>query len=99
MNWPMLAEYYINFGFWGIVFFSVLQGIAYRYVYKLVAYGNGDINLIALFSLILPIIKIESNVTLIFGQVLQYLLIWFILSRTVLKKYRYKKKKRKLFFK
>jgi len=92
MNWPMLAEYYINFGFLGIIIFSFFQGIAYKYTYKLIAFGKGDLNLIALFSLILPVIKIESNVTLVFGQVLQFLILWKILSLTFLKKYKYIKK-------
>ena len=93
MNWPMLVEYYINFGFFGIIFLSFFQGMAYKYTYKLLAFGHGDLNLIALFSLILPIIKIESNVTLIFGQIIQFLLIWYVLSVTLLKKYKYKKNK------
>lgn len=93
MNWPMLVEYFINFGFYGIIFFSFFQGMAYKYTYKLLAFGHGDLNLIALFSLILPIIKIESNVTLIFGQIIQFLLIWYVLSVTLLKKYKYKRNK------
>ncbi len=95
MNWPLIADYYINFGFFGIFFFSFFQGMAYKYTYKLLAFGQGDLNLIALFSLILPIIKIESNVTLIFGQIIQFLLLWYVFSLTFLKKYKYKKQKNK----
>lgn len=90
MNWPMLVEFYINFGFFGIIILSFFQGLAYKYTYSILAYGKGDLNLIALFSLILPIIKIESNITMIFGQVIQFLLIWLVLSLTVLKPYKYK---------
>jgi len=91
MNWPLIADYFVNFGFFGIIFFSFFQGMAYKYTYKLLAFGHGDLNLLALFSLILPIIKIESNVTLIFGQIIQFLLLWYVLSITILKKYKYKK--------
>ncbi len=91
MNWPMLAEHYVNFGFLGMVIMSFFQGLAYRFIYSKIAYGKGDLNLIALFSMLLPITRIEGNITLVFGQVMQFMIIWYILSITILKKFRYKK--------
>ncbi len=88
MNWPMLVEYYVNFGFLGMLFFSFLQGLSYRFLYSLLAFGKGDLNMIALFSLILPVIKIESNVTLIYGQIIQFILLWYVLSITIFKNFK-----------
>ena len=92
MNWPMLAEYYVNFSFIGMIILSFFQGLAYRFIYRKVAFGKGDLNLIILFSILLPVVRIEGNITLIFGQIIQFLLIWYILSITVLKNFRYKRK-------
>lgn len=79
MNFPMLVEYYINFGFWGIIIFSFFQGAFYKWTLKKICYGNGDLNLLILMSLILQLMKIEANITLVFGQIIQILIFWWFI--------------------
>lgn len=81
MNFPLLVEYYINFGFWGIIILSFLQGMATKWIYLKVRYGLGDINLIILLNLLFYMIEIEANITMVFGGILQVLLFWWILLK------------------
>jgi hypothetical protein len=81
MNFPLLAEYYINFGFWGIIILSFFQGMATKWIYLKVHYGLGDINLIILLNLIFYMIEIEANITMVYGGILQVLLFWWILLK------------------
>jgi hypothetical protein len=82
-NLPMLVEMYINFGFWGVVIGMFLYGIIMRILYALVNHpqcGEGGFIIGAMISHTL--LNIESDFSLVFGNVLQYLLLfYFILKR------------------
>jgi len=86
MNWPLLCDYYVNFGYFGMVFLSFFQGMAYYFFYKKFDFGKGDLNLLGILSISIILIKIEANITLVFGQLIQFYIIWSLI-KLYLKKY------------
>jgi|APSaa5957512535_1039671.scaffolds.fasta_scaffold05050_2 hypothetical protein len=82
-NWPLLVEYYINFGFFSMIFFSFLQGIFTQWTLKKAAYGIGDINLLIAINLLWHIIKVETSVVLTLGGFLQVLLSWWLITKVI----------------
>ena len=83
MNFPMLVEYFINFSFLGMVFFSLLQGMAYKYLFKKISFGQGDINLLIFINLFWYLVRVEANTTLIFGGILQTLIMWWLIMKVI----------------
>ena len=81
MNFPMLVEMFINFGFLGMVVLSFLQGGLYRWSLAKVAYGLGDLNTLAFINILWHLEKVESNITMIFGGIFQALITWWLISR------------------
>lgn len=79
MNFPMLVEYYINFSFWGMVILSFFQGFFTRWILAKSAYGLGDFNLLVFINLLWHLMKVESNVAMIFGGFLQVIITWWVL--------------------
>ncbi|PKN13537.1 MAG: hypothetical protein CVU69_02365 [Deltaproteobacteria bacterium HGW-Deltaproteobacteria-4] len=81
MNFPMLVEMFINFGFVGMVALSFFQGGLYRWCLGKVAYGVGDLNALAFINILWHLEKVESNITMIFGGIFQALITWWLLAR------------------
>lgn len=77
INFPMLVEFYANFGWLGMVVLSFLQGWLIAFVCSKFNDGQGDVNLIFLVFLLPKFIVVEANVTLSYGLILQVVfLIW-----------------------
>jgi hypothetical protein len=81
-NLPMLVEFYINFGTIGVLLGMFLLGLVLRVVYCLVNHpqcGEGGLAVGAV--LFTTLLNIESDFSLVFGNVLQYLLLFYFLVR------------------
>ena len=76
MNFPMLVEFFINFGFYGMIIFSFFQGYFTNWILSKTGYAAGDLNLLIFINLFWHLVKIESNVAMIFGGFLQVVLTW-----------------------
>lgn len=83
MNFPMLVEFYINFGFIGVVVCSFFQGALYKWCFRFAAFGQGDLNMLFFVNILWHLEKVESNVTLIFGGIFQAILSWWFLAKIV----------------
>jgi hypothetical protein len=80
-NFPMLVEGYINFGFLGIVFICLLQGVFFKLFFNKIAFGSGDINLLILLNSFKWITHMEGNITLVFGGILQIYIFWWLIIK------------------
>lgn len=78
INFPMLCEFYVNFGYLGMILFSFLNGMLIVWFMRKFNNGEGDINLILLIFIITKIIVIEANVTLAYGSILQVMIVCWI---------------------
>lgn len=77
INFPMLVEFYANFGWLGMVLLSFLQGWLIAFVCSKFNDGRGDINLMMMVFLLPKFIVVEANITLSYGLILQVVfLIW-----------------------
>lgn len=81
INFPMLCEAYINFGFLGMLFLALCFGISYKWFAMKFGIGMGDLNLIIAINCIKQLIHAEGNITLVFGALIQVFLFWFILIK------------------
>lgn len=86
MNWPMLVEFYVNFGWIGILFLSIIQGWAYFLIFKKLNFANGDLNFLLFLLVFMRLIIVEGNVALIFGLPIQIFFCICIYKRFFLKK-------------
>lgn len=86
MNFPILCESYINFGFYGIIIIAFFQGLFLKWSYYKVGGISGDINILIFLNIVKQLITVESNITLVFGAILQVFLFWYLLIRFVLPK-------------
>jgi hypothetical protein len=80
MNFPMLVEMYINFGFIGIVVLSFLQGMLYKWSLSKSGFGIGDLNLLLMINILWHLEKVESNITMIFGGIFQAMITWMVIA-------------------
>lgn len=79
INFPMLVEFYANFGYLGMIILSLLNGILIVWFMNKFNNGKGDTNLLLLIFIVTKIIVIEANVTLAYGAILQVIVVcWFI---------------------
>ena len=79
INFPMLVEAYINFGFKGMALMSFLFGIAYKWFATKFGFGIGDLNLIIIINSIKQFTHAEGNITLVFGALIQVFLFWTVI--------------------
>jgi len=82
-NFPMLVEYYINFSFLGMVVLSFIQGMIMKWCLSKAAFGQGDINLLLLVCLLWDLVRVESNITLVFGAMFHSIIIWWLLAKVL----------------
>jgi hypothetical protein len=70
MNTPILAEMYMNFGFYGVFFGMIIFGILYSFLNQ---YFNNirisNIGKVYAIAIIFPFVVHESNFTLVFGNI------------------------------
>ncbi len=81
INFPILVEFYANFGWAGMVLLSFLQGWLIAFVCGKFNYGRGDINLMILVFLLPKLIVVEANITLSYGLILQILFVIWIYKK------------------
>jgi len=83
-NLPILVEFYINFGEVGIFVGMLLMGLILRAMYCVVNHpkcGDGGMTIGAiLFTIVL---NMESDFSLVFGNVLQYMLLFYFLMKHI----------------
>lgn len=80
INFPMLVEGYINYGFKGMMFMALLFGIAYKWFTVKFGFGLGDVNLIIIINSIKQFTHAEGNITLVFGALIQVFLFWAVIA-------------------
>lgn len=90
MNFPILCESYINFGFLGIVLIAFFQGVFLKWSFLKVGGISGDINILIFLNIVKQLISLEGNITLVFGAILQVFLFWYILINFILPKQKIK---------
>lgn len=86
INFPMLVEFYANFGYLGMILFSLLNGVLIVWFMNKFNNGKGDANLLLLIFIVTKIIVIEINVTLAYGAILQVLLVCWLLKKYGIRK-------------
>ena len=83
INFPMLCEFYVNFGYWGMVILSFFNGLLIIWFMKKFNNGVGDTNLLLLIFVITKIIVVEANVTLAYGAILQVMFVCWLIKRLI----------------
>jgi len=81
INFPMLVEGYINFGFDGMLIMALIFGMAYKWFIMKFGLGLGDLNLLIVINSIKQFTHAEGNITLVFGALIQVYLFWWILIK------------------
>lgn len=81
INFPMLVEFYCNFGWLGMIILSWLNGLGIVWVMSKFNYGYGDINLLLLLFISLKLIVVEANITLNYGLILQVLFVCWLIKK------------------
>ena len=85
INFPMLCEFYANFGYLGMILLSFLNGIFIVWMMSKFNNGIGDTNLMLLIFVVTKIIVVEANVTLAYGAILQVIAVCWVIKRFILK--------------
>lgn len=89
-NFPILCEGYINFGTLGLFIIILFHGAFLKWAFLKVGSLSGDLNLLIFANISRLLFNIESNITLLFGSILQILLFWYFLILFL--RFRYKLK-------
>lgn len=78
MNFPMLCEFYVNFGFLGMIILSFFNGLLIVWFMRKFNDGIGDTNILLLIFVVTKIVIVEANVTMAYGAILQVIAVcWF----------------------
>ncbi len=81
INFPMLVEAYINFGFQGMLIMALFFGMTYKWFVMKFGAGIGDINLLIAINASKQFTHAEGNITLVFGALIQVFLFWWVLTK------------------
>jgi hypothetical protein len=82
MNLPLMAEFYANFGYWGIIGGMFLLGLLYALIDFFFNNANNDVyNKLLGFVIIFPLIIQESNFTLSFGNLILIPIFLYVLLK------------------
>lgn len=88
-NMPVLNEFYVNYGSWGVGIGMFLLGILFRFLSTSFSIkDNNNIEKVISFFILIPLFFLESHLSLLFGVVIQsyiFLIILFILYKKVFK--------------
>jgi len=80
LNLPILDELYINFGIIGIIIGMFLIGIAYRILYRIINYEGMSFYTAIIGTIIfLVLLNIGSNISLLFGNLIEYIVVLYII--------------------
>ncbi|MDB4060484.1 hypothetical protein N9515_00825 [Vicingaceae bacterium] len=79
INFPMLIEGYINFGFNGMLIMAFIFGLSMKWFVMKFGAGIGDLNLIIIINSMKHFVHAEGNITLVFGALIQIYLFWWVL--------------------
>lgn len=85
INFPMLCEFYANFGYLGMIILSFFNGIFIIWMMGKFNNGIGDTNLMLFIFVVTKIIVIEANVTLAYGAILQVIAVCWLIKRFILR--------------
>lgn len=81
-NLPFLIEMYINFGPWGVIIGMYIIGLIFRLFYTLFNHADtGEGGILISAMVFMNLLNIESDFSLIFGLILQYIVLFYILIR------------------
>jgi hypothetical protein len=84
INLPILVEFYVNFGFLGVVLGMAVVGMVYRLVERTVNNpGQDEILSLAGIVLMLPLTNIESDLSLGFGGLIMNGIAFWLVLRTI----------------
>ena len=81
INFPMLVEAYVNFGYPGMLFMAFFFGVLLKWFAMKFGIGIGDLNLIIMLNAVKQFTHAEGNITLVFGALLQVFIFWFVLLK------------------
>ncbi|MCB0802242.1 MAG: hypothetical protein KDB74_04025 [Flavobacteriales bacterium] len=81
INFPMLVEGYVNFGFNGMLALAFLFGLAYKWIVMKFGMGLGDINLLMIINSSKYFTHAEGNITLVFGALIQIFIFWWVVLK------------------
>lgn len=81
LNFPILVEFYANFGYLGMVLLSFLQGWLIGWVCAKFGNGQGDINLLFIVFLMTRLIIVEANITLTYGIIIQVMFVIWLFQK------------------
>ncbi|MDB4408951.1 hypothetical protein N9165_02695 [Akkermansiaceae bacterium] len=79
INFPWLAEWYVNFGILGAVIGSALFGVFFAYIFAKTDFGRGDLNILVFLHLLWWLVKVESDIPMVIGGMLQTIIIWVVI--------------------
>ncbi len=84
MNLPQLIEFYINFNVEGVVIGMFLLGCIYQLLdQKINVRGSGDGTLLIAAIVFSRMMNVESDFSMIFGQVIQMIIIYYFTFRVL----------------
>lgn len=78
INFPMLCEFFVNFGFLGMIILSFINGLLIIWFMSKYNFGKGDVNLLFFIFIVTKIIVIEVNITIAYGLILQILFLCWL---------------------
>jgi len=86
MNLPQMIEFYVNFGVLGVLIGMFLLGLIYQILYQKINLKESGDGVLLIGAIVFSrMLNVESDFSLIFGQVMQTVFIYYILFK-VLKK-------------
>ncbi|MDD5449790.1 MAG: hypothetical protein PHO42_04240 [Candidatus Omnitrophica bacterium] len=81
-NLPMTVEMYINFGEFGIIIGMFILGLILRGLYNFLNSPDaGDGGIVVSAIIFLNLLNIESDFSMVFGNVFQYMILFYIIAR------------------
>ena len=81
-NLPIIVEMYINFGPWGVVIGMFILGLIFRIIYTMLNQPqSGEGGAIISAVIFINLFNLESDFSLIFGNIIQYIFLFYLVIR------------------
>jgi hypothetical protein len=81
-NLPVLVEFYINFGVWGIIIGMLMIGIFFRNLYIFFNHPDaGEAGIVIGTIIFIGLYNLESDLSLILGNTLHYIILLYFLLK------------------